>query len=92
MAITYEDIFPKTQPKEDKYHDMFPTQVQDFYKQLKTQNQMAHAARILMDTIRAMEEMNLNDDQRRARLRVEKMQKRRFSSAVKKNNDNDDQK
>ena len=85
MVVGFNDIFPKPAAHtDDKYHGMFPNRVQDIYQQLKTQNQMAHAARILMDTVRAMEEMNLNDDQRRARQRLEKMQqKRRFSSAVK---------
>ena len=85
--ITVEDIFPRTPDTQDKYRAMFPSTVLHIHQQLKTQNQLANAARVLMDTVRAMDEMHLSDDQRRARDRLDRHRQKRFSSAVKKNNE-----
>jgi S-adenosylmethionine hydrolase len=76
-ACRFEDVFPKVE-EVDRFGNMLPDVVRKHLMEIKAQKQLAEAASLIMDTMKAMESMNLTDDQQRSARIKERMLKRKL--------------
>jgi hypothetical protein len=75
----FEDVFPKNHEGNDRFGSMMPDVVRKNFMEIQAQKKLAEAAALIMDTMNAMNAMQLTDDQQRCARIKERMLKRKLA-------------